>query len=89
MKKTLYLYFSKQTLLSRRNRRGERPLMYEIPAIEAWILMKNLILQWQICFPQLYDNLTTALFNCVETIMTNRIGDCAYFGLKWIDFNYP
>lgn len=31
----LYI-FSRQTLLSRRNRLGERPLMYEIQADEAW-----------------------------------------------------
>ena len=34
--------FSKQTLLSRRNRLGERPLMYEIPAIEAWDIDEEL-----------------------------------------------
>ncbi len=28
--------FSKETLLSRRNRLGERPLMFEIPSFEAW-----------------------------------------------------
>lgn len=31
----LYL-FTRQTLLQRRNRLGERPLMFEIPATEAW-----------------------------------------------------
>jgi CMP-N-acetylneuraminic acid synthetase len=30
----LYI-FSRQTLVERRNRLGERPLMFEIPAIEA------------------------------------------------------
>lgn len=34
--------FSKQTLLSRRNRLGERPLMYEISAIEAWDIDEEL-----------------------------------------------
>ena len=28
--------FSRETLVSRRNRLGERPLMFEIPSIEAW-----------------------------------------------------
>ncbi len=28
--------FTRQTLISRRNRLGERPLMYEISAAEAW-----------------------------------------------------
>lgn len=28
--------FSRATLISRRNRLGERPLLYEIPSIEAW-----------------------------------------------------
>lgn len=28
--------FQRQTLLARRNRLGERPLMYEIPAAQAW-----------------------------------------------------
>ncbi len=31
----IYL-FTRQTLLARRNRLGERPLMFEIPAAEAW-----------------------------------------------------
>ena len=31
----LYI-FQRQTLLARRNRLGERPLMYEIPAAQAW-----------------------------------------------------
>jgi len=31
----LYI-FSRQTLVKRRNRLGERPLMFEIPSIEAW-----------------------------------------------------
>lgn len=31
----LYI-FSRETLLSRRNRLGYRPMMYEVPAIEAW-----------------------------------------------------
>jgi CMP-N-acetylneuraminic acid synthetase len=31
----LYL-FTRQTLVERRNRLGERPLMYEIEAAEAW-----------------------------------------------------
>jgi CMP-N-acetylneuraminic acid synthetase len=31
----LYI-FTRQTLLQRRNRLGERPLMFEIPAAEAW-----------------------------------------------------
>lgn len=31
----LYI-FSRQTLVERRNRLGERPLMFEIPSIEAW-----------------------------------------------------
>lgn len=34
--------FSKQTLFSRRNRLGERPLMFEIPAIEAWDIDEEL-----------------------------------------------
>ncbi len=34
--------FTRQTLLSRRNRLGERPLMYEIPAVEAWDIDEEL-----------------------------------------------
>jgi CMP-N-acetylneuraminic acid synthetase len=34
--------FSRQTLLARRNRLGERPLMFEIPAIEAWDIDEEL-----------------------------------------------
>ena len=37
----LYL-FDRQTLLSRRNRLGQRPLMYEIPAQEAWDIDEEL-----------------------------------------------
>ncbi len=34
--------FARQTLLSRRNRLGERPLMFEIPSIEAWDIDEEL-----------------------------------------------
>jgi CMP-N-acetylneuraminic acid synthetase len=34
--------FKKETLLERRNRLGERPLMFEIPAIEAWDIDEEL-----------------------------------------------
>jgi CMP-N-acetylneuraminic acid synthetase len=34
--------FKRETLLSRRNRLGERPLMFEIPAIEAWDIDEKL-----------------------------------------------
>lgn len=34
--------FSRQALLARRNRLGERPLMFEIPAIEAWDIDEEL-----------------------------------------------
>jgi len=37
----LYL-FSRQTLLARRNRIGERPLMFEVPAEEAWDIDEEL-----------------------------------------------
>ena len=37
----LYL-FTRQTLISRRNRLGERPLMFEIPAEEAWDIDEEL-----------------------------------------------
>ena len=37
----LYL-FTRQTLISRRNRLGERPLMFEIPADEAWDIDEEL-----------------------------------------------
>ena len=37
----MYL-FSRQTLLSRRNRLGERPLMFEIDAAEAWDIDEEL-----------------------------------------------
>lgn len=37
----LYI-FARQTLVSRRNRLGERPLMFEIPAIEAWDIDEEL-----------------------------------------------
>lgn len=37
----LYL-FNRQTLLVRRNRLGQRPLMYEIPAQEAWDIDEEL-----------------------------------------------
>jgi len=34
--------FKRQTLLERRNRLGERPLMFEIPALEAWDIDEEL-----------------------------------------------
>lgn len=34
--------FSRETLISRRNRLGERPLMFEIPSIEAWDIDEEL-----------------------------------------------
>jgi len=34
--------FSRQILISRRNRLGERPLMFEIPSIEAWDIDEEL-----------------------------------------------
>ncbi len=34
--------FARQTLLSRRNRLGERPLMFEIPSLEAWDIDEEL-----------------------------------------------
>lgn len=34
--------FNRRTLLARRNRLGERPLMFEIPAIEAWDIDEEL-----------------------------------------------
>ncbi len=34
--------FKRETLLVRRNRLGERPLMYEIPAIQAWDIDEEL-----------------------------------------------
>ena len=34
--------FNRQTLLDRRNRLGERPLMFEIPALEAWDIDEEL-----------------------------------------------
>lgn len=37
----LYL-FKRETLISRRNRLGERPLMFEIPPIEAWDIDEEL-----------------------------------------------
>ena len=37
----LYI-FTRQTLISRRNRLGERPLMFEIPADEAWDIDEEL-----------------------------------------------
>ena len=37
----LYL-FTRQTLLTRRNRIGERPLMFEVPAEEAWDIDEEL-----------------------------------------------
>lgn len=37
----IYL-FTRDILVSRRNRLGERPLMYEIPAIEAWDIDEEL-----------------------------------------------
>lgn len=37
----LYI-FKHDTLLSRRNRLGERPLMFEVPAIEAWDIDEEL-----------------------------------------------
>jgi CMP-N-acetylneuraminic acid synthetase len=37
----LYL-FSRQTLLERRNRLGDRPYMFEIPAAEAWDIDEEL-----------------------------------------------
>ena len=37
----LYI-FERQTLVSRRNRLGERPLMFPIPAIEAWDIDEEL-----------------------------------------------
>lgn len=37
----IYL-FTRQTLLARRNRLGERPLMFEIPAAEAWDIDEEL-----------------------------------------------
>ncbi len=37
----LYL-FTRETLISRRNRLGERPLMFEIPADEAWDIDEEL-----------------------------------------------
>lgn len=38
---SLYI-FSRQTLLSRRNRIGERPMMFEVPAVEAWDIDEEL-----------------------------------------------
>jgi CMP-N-acetylneuraminic acid synthetase len=40
----LYL-FNRETLLRRRNRLGERPLMFEIPAAEAWDIDEELDFQ--------------------------------------------
>jgi len=40
----IYL-FNRQTLLSRRNRLGERPLLFEIPAAEAWDIDEELDFQ--------------------------------------------
>lgn len=40
----MYL-FSRQTLLQRRNRLGERPLLFEIPAAEAWDIDEELDFQ--------------------------------------------
>jgi CMP-N-acetylneuraminic acid synthetase len=37
----LYI-FARETLVSRRNRLGERPLMFEVPAIEAWDIDEEL-----------------------------------------------
>jgi len=37
----MYL-FTRQTLINRRNRIGERPLMFEIPAEEAWDIDEEL-----------------------------------------------
>jgi CMP-N-acetylneuraminic acid synthetase len=34
--------FARDTLLARRNRLGERPMMFEIPAIEAWDIDEEL-----------------------------------------------
>jgi len=34
--------FKRETLISRRNRLGERPLMFEIPSIEAWDIDEEL-----------------------------------------------
>jgi len=34
--------FSRETLMARRNRLGERPFMFEIPAIEAWDIDEEL-----------------------------------------------
>lgn len=37
----LYI-FSRQKLIARRNRLGERPLMFEVPAVEAWDIDEEL-----------------------------------------------
>jgi CMP-N-acetylneuraminic acid synthetase len=37
----LYI-FTRETLLARRNRLGERPLMFEVPSIEAWDIDEEL-----------------------------------------------
>jgi CMP-N-acetylneuraminic acid synthetase len=34
--------FSKEKLIARQNRLGERPLMFEIPAVEAWDIDEEL-----------------------------------------------
>jgi CMP-N-acetylneuraminic acid synthetase len=34
--------FKRETLIARRNRLGERPLMFEIPAVEAWDIDEEL-----------------------------------------------
>ena len=52
----LYI-FSRETLVTRRNRLGFRPLMYEIPAIEAWDIDEELDFKvTETLFKNLYGN---------------------------------
>ena len=51
----LYI-FSRQMLIARRNRLGERPLMFEVPAVEAWDIDEELdFTVADTLFRQIYD----------------------------------